>query len=59
MRAVKVTFADGNTITTGINGTEKEIRDYYAIGNMFNLGTGADGEPEDNIQKVTALEFLN
>ena len=28
-RTVKVTFNDGDTVTTGINGTKKEIEDYY------------------------------
>ena len=28
-RTVKVTMSDGDTITTGINGTKKEIEDYY------------------------------
>ena len=28
-RTVKVTMSDGDTITTGINGTKQEIIDYY------------------------------
>ncbi|MFA5314221.1 MAG: hypothetical protein WC375_13045 [Methanomassiliicoccales archaeon] len=28
-RTVKVTFNDGDTISTGINGSKKEIEDYY------------------------------
>ena len=28
-RTVKVTFNDGDTLVTGINGTKQEIRDYY------------------------------
>lgn len=53
MQTVKVTYSDGNTITTGINGTEAEIREYFAIGRVFNIGS-----VEDNCQKVTALEFI-
>lgn len=40
---VKVTFDNGNSLVTGINGTEESIRKYY-IGNAFNLGDGCDGD---------------
>ena len=52
-RAVKVTFANGDTISTEINGTEETIRNYYAIGKYFNLGRVGD-----NMQAVTNLEFI-
>lgn len=51
-RTVKVTFEDGNCLTTGINGTVEEIRKYY-VGNIFNLGT-----VEDRMVKATGIEFL-
>ena len=54
MLTVKVSFADGDTITTRINGTEQEIRDWYAVGSVFNLGS-----VDDNMQRVTGIEFLN
>lgn len=54
-RAVRVTFNDGDTITTEINGTEAEIRDYYKIGREFNIGLG----PEDRMAKVVSLEFTD
>lgn len=54
MRCVKVTFANEDTITTSINGTEASIKDYYAIGRWFNIGT-----VEDNMQQVTKLEFIS
>ena len=44
METAKVTFSNGDTITTGINGTDNEIREYYAIGREFNLGDGAGGD---------------
>jgi len=53
MKFVRVTFSDGNTITTGINGTLAEIERYYAVGRYFNIGS-----VEDNMQAVTKLEFL-
>ena len=57
---VKVTFDDGNTVITGINGTEDEVRDYYALGKIFNIaGPDLTGDgPSDNMVKVTDLEFL-
>jgi len=36
MRSIKVTFNDGNTVVTSVNGTDAEIRAYY-IGQSFNL----------------------
>ena len=53
MQTVKVTYSDGDTITTGINGTNQEIKEYFAIGRTFNIGN-----LHDNMQQVTALEFL-
>lgn len=54
---VRVTFRDGNTITTEIYGSIDEIRAYYAIGKRFKIGV--TGEPEaDNLQPVKWLEFL-
>lgn len=40
-RVVKVTFSDGNTVNTDINGTKKEIEDHY-IGKEFNFGVDGD-----------------
>jgi hypothetical protein len=51
-RTVKVTFDDGNTITTDINGTKQEIEDYY-IGQVFNHGM-----EEDDLVYGTSVEFL-
>ena len=53
MKTVKVTFADGDTIVTSINGTDEEIKSYYRIGRPFNIGS-----VDDNVQKVTELEFI-
>jgi hypothetical protein len=52
--AVKVTFEDGNTITTEINGSIESVADYYKTGKPFNIGTGGN----DNVQKVKKLKFL-
>lgn len=40
MRHIKVTFADGNVIHTGINGTDQEIIDYYLKAEGFELYEG-------------------
>ena len=40
MKTAIVKFGNGDTITTGINGTDEEIKEYYAIGRWFNLGNG-------------------
>ena len=58
MRAVTVTFSNGDTISTNINGTNESITEYYAIGKFFNLGH-VNPAIEDNMQSVTHLEFLN
>lgn len=50
---VKVTFANGNSITTGINGTRESVTQYY-MGNTFNLGNDA----KDEMTTATKVEFL-
>jgi hypothetical protein len=53
MRTARVTFHDGNTVTTRINGTTAEILSYY-LGRWFNLGP-----VEDHMAKAVAVEFLD
>lgn len=55
MKAVKVLFANGDSIITEINGTAEEIKDYYKIGRVFNLGDGCGG---DLLSKVVGLIFI-
>lgn len=52
MRTIKVTFDNGDSIITNINGTESEIKDYY-IGSAFNIGNY-----EDCFVKAISVEFL-
>ena len=53
---VKVTFANGDTLTTPINGTPDEIRAYYLREDCwFNLGTG----DKDNLQRAIDVKFLD
>lgn len=53
MRPVKITYTNGDTVETNINGTDEEIKEYYKIGRLFNIGSC-----EDNLQAVVKLEFL-
>jgi hypothetical protein len=55
MKTIKATFSNGDSLITGINGSEDQIRAYY-IGNRFNLGDGAEG---DNLQTCISVEFIN
>lgn len=56
LRAVRVTFADGNTIETNMAAglSDEEILQYYAVGKEFNVGAGEN----DNMQAVTKVEIL-
>lgn len=54
MKTVKVTYTNGDTITTGINGTDAEILEYFKRGRVFNIGNGED----DNMQAVVRCEFV-
>ena len=53
MEILKVTFANGDAITTPINGTREEIAKYY-YGHYFNIGSVTD-----NVQKAVKVEFLD
>lgn len=57
MKIAKVTFQNGEVITTPINGTETEIKNYYKVGRLFNLGNGATSE--DNMQAVEKCEVIS
>lgn len=49
---VKVTFENGESATTSINGSKDEVEAYY-LNNVFNLGT-----ENDNLQKAINVEFV-
>ena len=52
MITVKCTYADGDTVTTGFNGTEQDAR-FYFLGQTFNIGL-----VDDNLQTCTAVEVV-
>ena len=54
MHTVKVTFHNGDTLTTDINGTKEAIERYY-IGNVFNLGQGEN----DLMTKAVKVDFIS
>lgn len=56
-RTVRVDFADGNHLVTDINGTEQEIRDYYA-GQFFNFGD-TEEHPADRMVEAVRVTFLD
>ena len=55
MRSIKITFSDGDTRQTQINGTDDEIRRYY-VGTRFNHGAG-DGP--DRMVTALSVEFTD
>lgn len=56
MRSVRVTFSDGNTITTQINGTDAAISQYY-VGQYFQFGDTKEC-PKDKMVRAVKVEFL-
>jgi hypothetical protein len=57
MRTIKVTYSNGNSTVTSINGTRAEIKRYY-LGTTFNLGDPYDPE-KDLLVKAVGVEFLD
>ena len=55
MRDITVTYEDGNTISTSINGSKETIREYY-IGTYFQHGD-TEEHPTDKMVKAVAVEF--
>ena len=51
MKNIKITFVNGDSMTTLINGTEEEIINYYNNNNFY----GCDSEEYDQIKEI---EFL-
>ena len=56
LRSVKVSFEDGNVLSTNMAShlTDEEIKDYYEIGKEFNIGEGGN----DKMSKVVGVEIL-
>lgn len=56
MKAIKVTYADGDTVETNINGTMEEIERYY-VGKWFNVGDPYDPTKDRMAQAVKVEEL--
>ncbi len=54
MRIATVKYDNGYTIKTNINGTDDEIKAYFAIGTVVNLGDGCGG---DLLAKVVSVKI--
>ena len=55
MRDITVTYEDGTTIPTSINGSKETIREYY-IGTYFQHGD-TEEHPTDKMVKAVSVEF--
>ena len=56
LRAVEVRFTNGDKLTTNMAAgvTNAEIRAYYRVGRVFNVGAGA----KDRMTKVKSVRIL-
>lgn len=54
MNAAKLTYANGTSYITEMNGTDVEVLEYFKIGRVFNIG---DGE-NDNMQKIVSCKIV-
>ncbi|MBW2562138.1 MAG: hypothetical protein JRE40_14965 [Deltaproteobacteria bacterium] len=56
LREVEVRFTNGNKLLTSMNArlTDAEIRAYYRVGRVFNVGVGA----KDRMTKVKSVRIL-
>jgi hypothetical protein len=56
LREVKVTFTNGSSLVTSMAAhlTNKEIRDYYKKGKVFNVGAGSS----DRMTRVKSVRIL-
>jgi uncharacterized membrane protein YgcG len=55
MRAIKVTYSNGDTVTTSMAAhlTDEEMTDYFKVGKWFNIGS-----VYDNMQQVVKAKIL-
>lgn len=52
-KVVVVHLADGDTITTRIHGTDEDIRAYYRVGSVLNMGA-----EHDRLVAVVAVDIM-
>lgn len=54
MKVAIVKYSNGDHISTSINGTEKEIKEYFKVGKSFNIGSVSD-----NVQQVVECKVIH
>lgn len=54
MKSAKITYSNGDVITTSINGTDENIKKYFKVGKIFNIGNVTD-----NLQSVVKCEIID
>jgi len=56
LRVVEVRFTNGDKLTTNMAAgiTNAEIKAYYKVGRIFNVGSG----PKDRMTKVKSVRIL-
>jgi hypothetical protein len=54
MIKVKVKYHDDDYMTTRINATEAEAREYYKVGEWYNIGDG----PRDLYKQVKSVDLI-
>ena len=56
LRAVEVRFTNGDKLSTNMAAgiTDAEIRAYYKVGRIFNVGAG----PKDRMTRVKSVKIL-
>ncbi len=55
MKTYKITFEDGNTMTTGFNGTLEAAKSYY-VGQKFQFGDTEENPRDLMIKALTVTE---
>ena len=57
LRPIQVTFKNGKSFQTSINGTDQDIRDYY-LNNVFNLTTPSEEENGQEQALTRGIEVI-
>lgn len=52
-KVVVVHLADGDTITTRVHGTDEDIRAYYRVGSVLNMGV-----EHDRLVEIVAVDIM-
>lgn len=53
-KTVKVTFGNGDVITTRINAAEETVRAYYKVGSQMNIGT-----VHDDFETIVSVDIID